>query len=173
MEKYFSETIGIPIVTTSGYKIGRVFDIVINPETGVVAGFLTSPTKQKVLAPLDVIGWDKALTVHDEDSILEIDEIHQVRESLKKDIRLFRNRVVTKSGACLGKVVDFAMNDKMFVLTKIVVAKTILGIFSYDYRIIAHKDIIEIRKDKIIVKNPLKTVPVKETVNLSVKPATL
>jgi len=90
---------------------------------------------------------------------------------MKKNIRVFHNRVITKSGLHLGKVVDFAVNNKMFVLTKIVVAKTILGIISYDYRVIAHKDIIEIKKDAIIVKDPLKMVTVEDSAKLRVKTA--
>jgi uncharacterized protein YrrD len=156
------------IVTDSGHRIGRVFDIVLNTDTGKVVGFLTAPSARKVLSPMDIISWDKAMIVHDEESILDIEEIHQVKESLKKNIRVHRAPVYTKSRQYLGKVLDYAVNDRMFVLTKIIVAKTFLGIISYGHRIIAHKDILEIKKDAVIVKDPLRTVPVKATAKLSV-----
>ena len=168
MERYFTHTAGLPIVTESGHKIARVFDVVINTDTGKIVGFLTSPSGQKVLAPIDILNWGNALSVHDEESILDSDEIHAVAEAFKKGIYVMRNRVVTKSGENLGKVIDYAINDKMFVMTKIVVAKTIFGLINYDMRIIAHKDILEIKKDKIIVKNPLRLDPVKATPKLRV-----
>ncbi len=168
MDRYYTQIVGIPVLTDSGQKVARIYDVVLNTDTGKVVGFLTSPTGQKVLAPFDIIGWSGALTVHDEEAILDSEEIHQVTEALKKGIRVFRNNVVTKSGEKMGRVIDFAINDKMFVLTRIIVAKAFLGLISYDRRIIAHKDILEIKKDKIIVKDPLRLEPVKATTKLRV-----
>lgn len=173
MERYYSHTVGLPVVTESGHKIARVFDVVLNTDTGKVVGFLTSPSGQKVLAPIDVLHWGNALAVHDEESILDSDEIHQVVESFKKGIRVMRSRVVTKSGEYLGRVIDYAINDKMFVMTKIVVGKTIFGLINYNMRIIARSDILEIKKDKIIVKDPLRLEPVKATTKLRVDTATM
>jgi uncharacterized protein YrrD len=168
MDRYFSRTVGIPIVTDSGYKISRVYDVLINSETGKVVGFITSPRGNRVLAPIDILTWNHVLIVHDEESILETGEIHQAVEAQRKNIRVYQNRVITKSGIPLGKVIDYMIHDKMFVLTKIVVAKIFLGIITYDRRIIAHKDIIEIKKAGIIVKDPLRTVPVKAEAKLRI-----
>jgi sporulation protein YlmC with PRC-barrel domain len=173
MERYYTHTVGLPVVTESGHKIARVYDVVLNTDTGKIVGFLTSPSGGKVLAPIDVLHWGKALAVHDEESILDSEEIHQVSESFKKDIHVMRNRVFTKSGEYLGKVIDYAINDKMFVMTKIIVAKTIFGLINYGMRIIAHKDILEITKEKIIVKDPLKVEPVKATTKLRVDVAAM
>ncbi len=172
MDQYFSQTAGTPVITESGHRIGRVYNIVINTDTGKVAGLLVSPGGRKVLAPVDVLSWNKVIEVHDEDVILEIDEIRQVQDCLKKDIPVLGNRVYTKSGTYLGKVIDYAVNDKLFVMTKIIVARTILGVITYKNRIIVHQDIIEIKKDAIIVKDPLRPVAVK-TAKLRVDAAPL
>jgi len=161
MDKYFSQTVGIPVVTEFGQKVGRVFDVIINTDNGKVVGFLVSSSGHKVIAPVDILTWDHALYIHDFEDILEVDEIHSVREAMRKGIRVWRSRVVTKSGENLGHVVDFMMHDKLFVLTKIVVAKSFLGLINYRRRVIAHKDILEIKKDRIIVKDPLRPIPVK------------
>jgi|WetSurMetagenome_2_1015567.scaffolds.fasta_scaffold24982_2 sporulation protein YlmC with PRC-barrel domain len=172
MDQYFSQTIGTPVITESGQKVGRIYNIVLNTDTGKVAGFIVSPGGGKVLAPIDVLSWHKAIDVHDVDVILEMDEIRQVYDSLRKNIPVIMNRVYTKKGIYLGKVIDFAISDKLFVLTKIVVAKTILGIITYSHRIIAHQDILEIKKDAIIVKDLLLAVPIKAA-KLSVDAAPL
>jgi len=168
MERYYTQTLGLPVVTESGQKIARVIDVVMNTDTGKIVGFLTSPSGQKVLAPIDILHWGNALVVQDEESILDSDEIHAVSDAFKKGTRVFRNRVVTKSGENLGQVIDYAINDKMFVMTKIVVAKTVFGLITYDRRIIAHKDILEIKKDLIKVKDPLRLDPIKATTKLRV-----
>ena len=172
MDRYYTQTVGTPVITNSGQRIARVFDVVLNTDSGKVVGFLTSPSGQKVLAPFDVLSWGGAITVHDEEAIIDSGEIHQVSESIKKNIKVMRNRVYTKSGEFLGRVIDFAINDKLFVLTKIVVAKPILGIFFYDRRIIAHRDILEIKKNEIRVKDPLRMEPVKAAPKLRVDIAT-
>jgi sporulation protein YlmC with PRC-barrel domain len=172
MDRYYTQTVGMPIMTEGGYKLGRVHDIAMNTDTGKIVGFFVDPGGKKVLAPIDVIHWGSALTVHDEEAILESEEIHQVMEALKKGIRVIRNRVVTKSGEDLGQVVDFAVNDKFFTLTKLIVAKNFLGLFYHRKRMIPSLDVIEIKKDRIIVKDPLKTEPLKATTKLRVDTAT-
>jgi sporulation protein YlmC with PRC-barrel domain len=161
MDRYYSQTVGMPVVTESGIRIARVHDVALNTDTGKIVGFFTDPNGKKVLAPIDVLHWNRSLVVHDEESILDSEEIHQVTETLKKGIRVIRNRVVTKGGEELGIVLDFAVKDKFFTLTKLVVGKSIFGLFHYGKRLIPSIDIIEIKKDRIIVKDPLKTEALK------------
>lgn len=164
MDKLYTQTIGIPVVTDSGYRAGRVYDVILNTETGKIAGFLLGPSGRTVIAPVDVLSWNNALVVNDEDDILEIGEIHAVTEALKKRIPVMGNKVITKSGEYLGKVTDFVLHEKMFILTKIHVSKSVMGLFPYDKKIIVHNDILEIKKDAIIVKDPLRLTPVKQKV---------
>lgn len=171
MERYYTQTLGLPVVTESGHKIARVYDVVLNTDTGKVVGFLTSPSGQKVVAPVDILFWGNVLSVHDEESILDSEEIHAVSDAFRRGTRVMRGRVVTKSGQYLGQVLDYAVNDKLFVMTKIVVAKMFLGLITYDRRIIAHKDILEIKKDRIIVRDPLRVETIKATAKLRVDTA--
>ncbi len=162
MERYYSQTIGAEIFSETGIKIGRVFEVVIDSDTGKIAGFLLMPLGQKVISPRDVIFWNRQLVITDSDDVLETDEIIKVREVLKKNIRIFKNKVLTKKGDYLGRVVDFNMDTGHFMLTKILVAKSFAGLFHYDEKIIAHHNILEIRSDAVIVKNPESTVPVND-----------
>ena len=69
---------------------------------------------------------------------------------------------MTEDGFKLGKVVDFSMDMRDYVLKKLFVSKEILGMVRYDNRIIPAKNIVEILPNKIIVKNNLETVKEKE-----------
>jgi sporulation protein YlmC with PRC-barrel domain len=162
MDRYYSQTLGTTVLTTSGMPAGRICEIVIEPETGKVAGFLLEPRGEYVIAPADVLFWDENIFIHDEEDILPTGEIIKVRQTLENEIPILRSKVYTKKGLFLGKVYDIGINPKLFVMTKIVVAKNIFGLFPYDEKIIAHGDILEIKKDRVIVKDVEATVPVKE-----------
>lgn len=159
MEKYYRQTIGLPIISHSGQPLSRVREVIINPDTGKIAGFFVMNGQNKVIAPIDIVSWDNVIIVNDSDDIIESDDVHSIREALKKDTRIFKKKVFTKSGHALGKVLDFAMNSQFFEITSLVVAKSFFSIAFWDKKIVSAKDIIEIRPDKIIVKDlvqPLK-----------------
>lgn len=162
MDRYYTQTIGVPVHTTSGGQAGRVIEIVIDPETGKIAGFLLSPRGQYVVAPSDIVFWDEHLFIHDEDDILETDEILKVQEILKKNIPIFGNKVYTKSGKYMGKVYDIGIHPKFFTLTKLAVAKNILGLFPYEEKLISFSDIVEITHDKVTIKDSDAKITEKE-----------
>lgn len=160
MEKLYTQTIGLPVVTEHGRIVGRVFDIIVNPDTGKIAAFVLGPTGQKVVSPIDVLSWSNALIINDEESILNPEDIQIVAHINQKNIRIKGQKVVTKSGEYIGKVGDIAFNSKMFMLTVLLIGKSFLGIY-YDKKNVAHKDILEITSEKIIIKDPLRLIPVK------------
>ena len=178
MERYYTQTIGTPLFTSDGIVVGLIIEIVIDPATGKVAGFLLTPGGQHVVAPNDVIFWEKNIFIQDEEDILETHEIFKVAEILQKNIPIIGNKVFTKNGTYLGKVYDIGLNPKLFVMTKLAVAKNILGLFPHDKKLIAHANILEIKPDRIIVKNIEATVPAKEktkeeSLKIDIAPSTM
>ncbi len=162
MERYYTQAINAEVVSNNGALISRVLEVVVDPDTGKIAGFLLFPKGQKVLAPSDIVFWDQHIVVQDADDILETNEILKVKEVLAKHTPIIKNKVFTEDKIYLGTVMNFAIDTKHFVLTKILVAKTFLGIFSHDEKIITYNNIIEIRSDAIIVKNLKMPLRVKE-----------
>lgn len=162
MERYYSQAIKTGIVSTGGEIVARTLEVVVDPETGKIAGFLLAPKGKKVISPSDVIFWDQHIIIHDAHDILDTGEILKVKEILSKNIPIIKNKVYTQNKLFLGNVLDFVINPKLFTLTKIIVAKNFLKFFLYDEKIISYQNIIEIKKDGIIVKDPTATVKIKE-----------
>lgn len=162
MDRYYTQAVGTPVFTTAGVPVTKVVDVVIEPETGKIAGFLLAPGGHYVIAPADVLFWEQHIFIHDQDDILETGEIIKVQEILQKNLPIFRAKVYTKSGKYVGKVYDMALDSKLFVMTKLVIAKNILGLFPFDEKIISTREILEIKKDRIIIKDIDATVRAKE-----------
>lgn len=163
MDRYYSQTVGTEVFTPEGSRVGKVTEVVIDPETGKLLGFLLGPHGQYIITPSDVLFWNDQITISDVDDILETAEIFKVQQVLQKDIPVLKNKVVTEKGLYLGHVLDFAIHTRLFVLTKMYVAKKMLGLFPYDEKLIAHKNILQMKKEAIIVKNPSTEIPVKDS----------
>ncbi len=162
MDKYYSDIIGTEIITEAGTHGGFVTDLVIEPETGKLLGFIVGLKKRKVLTPADVLYWSKRLVIHELDVIFDLDEIIKIEKTLKQNIPILFNKVVTRSGEYLGYVYDFCLNDKLFILSKILVTKSFLGVIHYERKIIPHQHILEITRNMIKVKDPIELIPVRE-----------
>ena len=161
MEKYYTQIVGTPVVTEHGEYLNRIINLAINTDTGKVVGFLMAPSGQTVVSPYDVIAWDSSLTITDREAIVPIEEIRQVEDSIAKGINVYGNRVYTKDGDYLGKVSNYAIHVKFLTLTKIIVVKKLFGIIRTGRHLINSKDIIQIKKDAIIVRNMAETSPLK------------
>ena len=162
MDKYYSQIIATEIITETGHYAGRVSDVVVDPDTGKVLGFLVGSKRQKIVASADILFWNQRVIIHDMSDIFDLEEIIKIEKIVKNNIPIINNKVVTKSGMQLGKVYDFAIHPQLFVLTKVFVTKSFLGVFGYDRKMIAHKNILEIKKDMIIVKDPVELIPTEE-----------
>lgn len=162
MEKYFSHIVGTPVVSATGRELSRVLDLCLNPDTGKVAGFLLAPSGQKAVSPVDIIDWNTAIIIHDGEDIIPLEEIHQIQKIQESGVKIHRNKVYSKDGTYLGKVINYAIHTHFLTLTKIVVARAFLGLIAYGKLIISSKDILEIKKDGIIVRNLDEPVSVKK-----------
>ena len=154
MEALFSRSIGLPIVDQHSHLVvGRLSDIIIDTETGKIIAFAL--LRGQIVVPLDIIEWrPDHLVISDMDHIVHADDVVRIQAVLQRHIPVFANRVVTEADEYIGRVVDMVFNTKTFELKNLFVAKLFL-IFKYDHRIISVKNIIEIKKEKIIVKDIL------------------
>lgn len=162
MEKYYRQTVGLPVVSHAGEVLTAVRDVILDAEKGKIAGFWVTAGKNKVIAPIDILRWDDIMEIGDFHDIIDAHEVTAIEKALEKNLRIFRQKVFTKSGDYVGKVLDFGMNNQYFELTCLVVAKGFLGLIFWDKKIISARDILEVKKDGIIVKDLVTPVKMKK-----------
>ncbi len=160
MEKSYSKIIGTAVFNDGLRPITTVKDLIIDPETAKILAFVVNINKKLIIAPLDILSWEESIKVHNGEVIIEATEVLRIENVLNSQITVLNNKVYTKNGEYLGKVIDFSVDDQSYLLKSLYVAKGILGLLRYQSRIISYKDIIEIKKDKIIVKEVLKKVKI-------------
>ena len=166
MERFYTKIIGTPVRDVDARPITAVRDVLIDPATGNLCALEVDSGKNRVVTPMDIISWREAILINDSGSIVDSDEIMRVDELVKQDIRVYKNRVESKDGTYIGKVYDFSIGDIDFSLKKLFVAKDIFGLARYDKRIISAKDIVEILKEKIIVKGDKAVIKEEEEVSV-------
>jgi len=159
MERLYSKIVGMPVYVPENVRpVTQVQDVLVDPENGKVLALFVSGRGGKIITPRDIVAVKHGVFLRDADDILDIDEVLRVESVVSKFQPLGAMKVLTEGGKSLGKVCDFVIDDKAFVLKKIYSGKSVLGMVQYDSRIISYKDIVEIQADRVIVKDDLETV---------------
>lgn len=164
MERFYTKTVGAPIYAEGARPITTVKDMMIDPASGKLAALEVNRGRNMVIVPMDIVSWQDVLRVHGQDSIIDADEVVKVSELHKEDVRIYRNRVEALDGSYLGRVYDFSIDSGSLGLQNLYVAKEILGMVRFGSRIIRARDIVEILKEKIIVKNNVEAVREKRDI---------
>lgn len=143
------------IARGEGALVGLVESLIINPDTGELAGLIVregfGKKSLKTVAAKDILGISSDFyLVPSYETLGDLDEIVRLKQILDRDVPITGNRVYTASGTYLGKVFDYTVDLTHFVLSRIYVRTSFLGV-SGQQHIIGYKQIISIEKDKITV----------------------
>ncbi len=152
VEKFYSKIIGSFVYNEALMPFAVVKNVLVDPETGKLSAFKVSGGPDKVIIPIDILRWKEVLIVEGADSIVDSSDIVAVDRVLKSGIKIYKNNVVAKTGEYVGRVYNFTLDSDSFALKNLYVAKSFWGIFKCDKRIISSKEIVEILKDKIVIK---------------------
>lgn len=162
MERFYTKIVGLPVVEDDSIRaLTTVKDVVVDPERGKVLAFVVDVGRNLIITPMDVISWHDVLHIRSRDEIISGDDVLRIQTVQKRGGRIFHNRVETKDGKYLGKVVDYSIDSHLMDLKKLFVAKDIIGLFRYDGRVIPAKNILEILPEKIVVKEDLAVIKEK------------
>ena len=138
MEKLYSEIVNMPILVEDVRRpVGKVRDIVVDPENGNLVAFAVNSARTRIIVPRDVEKLGHYLLIRDRDDVCSSDEILRVKEILNSNIRILKSRVETADGEYLGRVYDYSIDITLGKLKKIFVAKNLLGILRFFERIIS------------------------------------
>jgi sporulation protein YlmC with PRC-barrel domain len=143
------------IVRQESALVGRVQEVVINPENGQFLGFIIregfGKGKLKALAEKDILGFNKQfILIPGYNTLGEIDEIVRIKNTLDQKIPIIKNKVYTISGIYLGKVVDFALDFGQARLARLYVESHSIKRFT-NQLVVNSACIVSIKKDKITV----------------------
>lgn len=157
MQRIYSHCIGNSIVRYhDGMHLAQVKDILINPDSGKLEALWVkmnnSLGSRKILLSQDIVEWKLNIYVNDLDAFSVPREIVRLQSMIKQNSRIIANRVETKDGEYLGKVVDFSFDAKVMQLSNLYIIKSWLYFFAIERRVIPYQEIIEILPNKIIVK---------------------
>jgi sporulation protein YlmC with PRC-barrel domain len=154
MKQLFSQLIGLPLLLRDTHqKMGRVFNLVMDPDRGTLMGIQT--TRAKVIAPVDLGEFrDSYWEVKYPDAPIEESELIRMKSYSREKRKLIHKRVITKSGHDLGRVADFVIDMETLSLVQLYVTKRV-WLFSGEKRIIGFKQIQEITEDAVIVTDHL------------------
>ncbi len=158
--------------------VGRVSDVVVDPQDGQIIAFSISTAflgATKVLSVKDIIA-AKAdfLLVQKETALVEPREIIKVAEILKENIKVLGNWTRTDKGIWIGKVEDLLIDTETFFITKYYIQGTSFGFRLSPFlgtlkenRIIPAENIVKISSKAIIIKGESK-IKEKEKVKATV-----
>jgi len=179
MQKNFRELLGTPIrEKLSKGLIGKVCDFVVNPANGEILAFFARKDKKLLLPTVDISQVSaETVWVEDPEALATPDEIVRIAEVIKLNTPIFTNKVFTVSRNYLGEVIDFRFEMNGWILTKIEVAKKILGIPT-QAKLINSSQIVRIKSNEITVRDVVVKVTAKkiretEKTALNLTPAAL
>ena len=161
MNKFASELVMKPVLVKQaiqsgeGALVGLVHELIINPDNGELAGLIIregfGKKNFKTLAAKDIIGIaSEFYLVPNYESLGEMDEIVRLKEIMDQDIKITGNRVYTVSGTYLGRVFDYTIDLRHFMISRIYVGTKLFKSFTKQH-IIGYKQIVSIEKDRITV----------------------
>lgn len=96
---------------------------------------------------------DVGMIIDSTDVLVNPGEVIRLDEVMKLNFELEGMKVETKSGTKLGKVVDYMVNSKDFMIKQIVVGRPLLKSFLDPELLIGRSQIVEVTDYKIIVKD--------------------
>jgi uncharacterized protein YrrD len=155
MIKFITDIIGSEVlVKRERLQAGKVAEVIISPDDGVFLGVTTNtfPNKKTAVPASEIQGiGDGLILIKEAESIGELEDIIRIKEVIDRKTKIIGQKVFTESGQRLGKCVNATLNLKYQKLDKIYVSPGAVIAFLASDLIIPAKNIVEIKKDRIVV----------------------
>lgn len=162
MHVRFTMTVGIPVVDEDpGEELGRIRGILIHPDTGKVEGFFVGQqgllqSADLFLASEDIRRWGLRIVVRGAHVLSPVEERIRLQPVLEEGRTLLGQRILTDTGRALGRCGDVQFSTELFVTEWIWPRK--LWKWGTPFPL---SQVLEVRKDAIIVRDPSASVPEK------------
>ncbi|OIO53805.1 hypothetical protein AUJ46_04185 [Candidatus Peregrinibacteria bacterium CG1_02_54_53] len=155
MQLRFSTCIGIPVIAENTEEVvGVVGGILLHPDRSTIegffmrpAGFFSSPTF--FLSSFDIVHFGHRILVRDHDRVGPVEDFLRVQSLLSDPRTVLDQRIRTESGLSMGRCRDVQFDTSTFRLTWIFPKRLLRWRDP-----ISARDILEVRPEAIIVRDP-------------------
>lgn len=142
--------------------LGRLSDIVLNPDTGVVVGFFVRGpglfSSPLFLSVMDIVAWGTVVHVRDEHRLCPPEDLVRLRSILADPRKVLSQRMETKKHVYLGVCQDIQFDTRQFVMEWLFPRKWLF----FTGIPVAASDILEVTPKAIIIREKTSAVPEKE-----------
>jgi uncharacterized protein YrrD len=161
MHVRFSTAIGLPVVDEEMVEqLGTIAGIFLHPDLGKVEGFFVRINgffrhEMLFLSSLDILRWGLRVVVRDADVIAPLEERVRLQALAEEGRPVLSQKILTDTGRSLGRCADVQFDTRSFMAEWIWPRR--LWRWGTPFPL---SQIIEVRKDAIIVRDP--ALPVAE-----------
>jgi len=157
MQKLSSELVGRPIVSVqSSQHLGTLTGFILsNEDLKIVACTVAVPGTKNVhyLLPNDIRFFNaQKILVDSHQNLSEFADLVRYQHTITDNYMLIGKKVETTAGKKLGKVTSFLFDPAHYYVTKLGVTPPLFKKFLVTHLLIDRADIIETKKNTIIVK---------------------
>lgn len=162
MHLRFSSILGYEVGDEeTGEVLGKVRGILVHPDTGKVEGFFVRTrgmfSVPLFLASMDIRRWGSRIHVRHHDVLVPIGEHIRLQSLLEEKRPVLGQLIRTERGKTLGHCRDLEFDTEQSILLRLYLRR-----FFREAPPIPASDILEVRRDAIIVRDPKRPQPAKE-----------
>lgn len=145
----------------SGGVVAHIESAIINPDNLKIEGFycLDSRSRERLVLLVqdirDIV--PHGIVVDDHNVLVEADELVRLKQVLELQFELTGKPVQTVKKQKLGKVNDYAVDDRSFYVQKLYVERSLLKSLSSGQLSIDRAEIVEVTDKRVIIKELQKT----------------
>ncbi|MBM7648934.1 uncharacterized protein YrrD [Bacillus ectoiniformans] len=152
--KKSAEIKGLPIISImDGVELGKIKSLILNPEQGSVDFFTIEhedwEAEGKAIPFKKVIGiGEYALTIEDEGSIIDLNEIPIASDLLNRKTKIEDVRLITRKGQLVGTAVEYVVDEETGKISALeVLANNEHVTVKSEYIVTYGKDIIIVKEE--------------------------
>ncbi len=166
MLRLYSTLENIPVLSLrTGGVIATTNKIILNPDNLKIEGWHTSDRFSKtnlILVASDVREIiEKGIAVNDHEVLTPQEDLVRLKPVLEIGFELNGKTVETEAGKKIGKVVDFAIETKGLMVSKLYVGQSLIKNFAGGVLSIDRSHIVEITSKRIIIDEPAEKAKVQ------------
>ncbi len=158
MQKLSSDLLEKPVVGVQNAEIlGTINGFIVRPDDFKIVVCIVTPIVSKTklyLLPSDIrLVNNNKIIIDSHQKLSEFEDLVRYQHDITNNYNVIGNKVETTTGKKLGRVKDFIFDPAHFYISKLYVRPRIFKTFLVTNLLIDRADVIDVKKNTIIVKD--------------------